>query len=172
QVRVLLLREATRERDLPGVPREMFGPPGEDEPVVVDQGQQHRGEPIPRTPPWARGRDGGCPSGAGARRSDTFAAMVEEAVVSAVVERVDPDEVLRFARRLITTPSENPGGTEDAVAAVAVEILEDLGGSPELVRGEKERPSVVARFGTGDRPALAWNGHLDVVPAGAPPTGR
>ena len=92
--------------------------------------------------------------------------MVEESLVSAVVERVDPDEVLRFARRLITTPSENPGGTEDAVAAVAVEILEDLGGSPEIVRGEEGRPSVVARFGRGDRPALAWNGHLDVVPAG------
>jgi succinyl-diaminopimelate desuccinylase len=98
--------------------------------------------------------------------------MVEEAVVWAVVERVDPDEVLRFARRLITTPSENPGGTEDAVAAVAVEILEDLGGRPEIVRGEEGRPSVVARFGRGDRPALAWNGHLDVVPAGDPSAWR
>jgi succinyl-diaminopimelate desuccinylase len=98
--------------------------------------------------------------------------MVEESLVSAVVERVDPDEVLRFARRLITTPSENPGGTEDAVAAVAVEILEDLGGSPEIVRGEERRPSVVARFGRGDRPALAWNGHLDVVPAGDPSAWR
>ncbi len=98
--------------------------------------------------------------------------MVEEAVLSAVVERVDPDEVLRFARRLITTPSENPGGTEDAVAAVAVEILEDLGGRPEIVRGEEGRPSVVARFGRGHRPALAWNGHLDVVPAGDPSAWR
>jgi len=66
--------------------------------------------------------------------------MVEEAVVSAVVERVDPDEVVGFARRLVSTPSENPGGTEDAVAEVAVEILEDLGGSPEIVRGEEGRP--------------------------------
>jgi succinyl-diaminopimelate desuccinylase len=98
--------------------------------------------------------------------------MVEETVVSAVVERVDPDEVLRFARGLITTPSENPGGTEDAVAAVAVEILEDLGVTPEIVRGEEGRPSVVAQFGTGDRPALAWNGHLDVVPAGDPSAWR
>jgi succinyl-diaminopimelate desuccinylase len=98
--------------------------------------------------------------------------MVEEAVVWAVVERVDPDEVLGFARRLITTPSENPGGTEDAVAAVAVEILEDLGGRPEIVRGEAGRPSVVARFGRGHRPALAWNGHLDVVPAGDPSAWR
>jgi succinyl-diaminopimelate desuccinylase len=98
--------------------------------------------------------------------------MVEETVVSAVVAHVDPDEVVRFARRLVSTPSENPGGTEDAVAAVAVEILEDLGGTPEIVRGEEGRPSVVARFGNGDRPALAWNGHLDVVPAGDPSTWR
>jgi succinyl-diaminopimelate desuccinylase len=98
--------------------------------------------------------------------------MVEETVVSAVVAHVDPDEVVRFARRLVSTPSENPGGTEDAVAAVAVEILEDLGGTPEIVRGEGGRPSVVARFGNGERPALAWNGHLDVVPAGDPSTWR
>ena len=98
--------------------------------------------------------------------------MVEEGLVSAVVEQVDPDEVLRLARRLVATPSENPGGTEDAVAGVAVGILEELGGGPEIVRGEEGRPSVVARFGNGDRPALAWNGHLDVIPAGDPSTWR
>jgi succinyl-diaminopimelate desuccinylase len=98
--------------------------------------------------------------------------MVEETGVSAVVANVDPDEVVGFARRLVSTPSENPGGSEDAVAAVAAEILEDLGGTPEIVRGEEGRPNVVARFGDGDRPALAWNGHLDVVPAGDASTWR
>ena len=98
--------------------------------------------------------------------------MVEEAVVRAAVDEVDPDEVLRFARMLITTPSENPGGTEDDVAEVAMGILEDLDGSPRIVRGEAGRPSVLARFGGADRPALAWNGHLDVVPAGDPETWR
>ena len=53
-----------------------------------------------------------------------------------------------------------------------MEILEELGGSPEIVRGDEGRPSVVARFGNGDRPALAWNGHLDVVPAGDPSAWR
>jgi succinyl-diaminopimelate desuccinylase len=98
--------------------------------------------------------------------------MVEEAVVRAVVDRVDEDEVLRFAERLISTPSENPGGSEEEVAEVAVGILEGLGGKPQIVRGEEGRPSVVARFGSGDRPALAWNGHLDVVPTGDPSTWR
>src|SRR4029453_10065606 len=123
-------------------------------------------------PPSARDWGPGCPRGACVRRSGTFAAMVEEAVVSAVVEQVDPDEVLGFARRLPPTPGETRGGTEDAVAAVAMEILEGLGGSPEIVRGDEGRPSVVARFGNGDRPALAWNGHLDVVPAGDPSAWR
>jgi succinyl-diaminopimelate desuccinylase len=92
--------------------------------------------------------------------------MVEEAVVRAAVDEVDPDEVVRFAGMLITTPSENPGGTEDDVAEVAMGILDDLDGSPRIVRGDAGRPSVVAGFGSADRPALAWNGHLDVVPAG------
>lgn len=89
-----------------------------------------------------------------------------------MVDRVDEDEVLRFAQRLISTPSENPGGSEEEVAEVAVGILEGLGGRPQIVRGEEGRPSVVARIGTADRPALAWNGHLDVVPTGDPSTWR
>ena len=96
--------------------------------------------------------------------------MVEEAVVRAVLDAVDPGEVLSFAQALIRVPSENPGGTEDAVAAVASGLLEDLGGSPSVVRSPTGRPSVVARIGDGARPSLAWNGHLDVVPAGDPST--
>ncbi len=82
-------------------------------------------------------------------------------------EAVDPDEVLRFARALISAPSENPGGTEDAAAAEAVRILEELAAQPQIVRSEAGRPSVVARIGSGAGPKLAFNGHLDVVPAGS-----
>lgn len=94
------------------------------------------------------------------------------AVADALANAVDPDEVLRFAQVLIRTPSENPGGTEDAAAAVASELLSDLGAEPRVIRGEANRPSVVARIGDGSRPRLAWNGHLDVVPAGDPATWR
>jgi acetylornithine deacetylase/succinyl-diaminopimelate desuccinylase family protein len=97
--------------------------------------------------------------------------MVEEAAVSAAAEAaadaVDADEVLRFARALIAAPSENPGGTEDAAAAVASEILADLGADLETIRSDEGRPSVVAMMGVPG-PSLAWNGHLDVVPAGDP----
>jgi acetylornithine deacetylase/succinyl-diaminopimelate desuccinylase family protein len=96
--------------------------------------------------------------------------MVDESAVAAVADAVDPDEVLRSARALIAAPSENPGGTEDEVADVAGEILAALGAAPEVVRSADGRPSLVAALGSGARPRLAWNGHLDVVPAGDPDT--
>ncbi|HEV8565016.1 MAG TPA: M20 family metallopeptidase [Actinomycetota bacterium] len=95
--------------------------------------------------------------------------MVEEAALRAA-GAVDPDQVLEFARALIGAPSENPGGTEDQAAGVAAEILAGLDASPEIVRSDAGRPSVVASIGTDERPRLAWNGHLDVVPAGSPET--
>ena len=49
-------------------------------------------------------------------------------------------------------------------------ILTDLGADLQVVRSEEGRPSVVARIGSGERPRLAWNGHLDTVPAGDPST--
>lgn len=104
--------------------------------------------------------------------------MVEEAAndagaidaADAAARAVDPDQVLAFARALIAAPSENPGGTEDAAAAVASDILSELEATPRTIRSHEGRPSVVASLGNGPRPALAWNGHLDVVPAGDPST--
>ncbi len=96
--------------------------------------------------------------------------MVEERTLEAVLEAIDSEEVVGFTRALIAAPSENPGGTEDEAAAVAAEILSDLEAAPRIVRGDAGRPSVVARLGDGARPRLAWNGHLDVVPAGDPRT--
>ena len=93
--------------------------------------------------------------------------MVEEALLAAAAAAVDPDEVLRYARELIAAKSENPGGSEDDAASVASEILFGLGASPEIVRSEADRPSVIAAIGAGSGPSLAWNGHLDVVPAGS-----
>ena len=89
-------------------------------------------------------------------------------VAEAAAAAIDPDEVLRYARALIAAPSENPGGTEDEAVEVASGILSDLGAQIRVVRSEEGRPSVVARIGSGARPHLVWNGHLDTVPAGDP----
>ncbi len=96
--------------------------------------------------------------------------MVDDADVKAVLDALDPAEVLAFARALLAAPSENPGGTEELAARVALDFLTALGSTPEVIRGEAGRPSVIAAFGSGARPRLAWNGHLDVVPAGDPAT--
>ncbi len=93
--------------------------------------------------------------------------MVDEATLSAAAAAVDAKEVLGFAQALIAAPSENPGGTEDQAAAIAADILTGLGARVEIVRGDAGRPSVVATLGDGEGPSLAWNGHLDVVPAGS-----
>jgi acetylornithine deacetylase/succinyl-diaminopimelate desuccinylase family protein len=47
-----------------------------------------------------------------------------------------------------------------------MDILKGVGASPETIRSEQGRPSVVGSMGAVARPSLAWNGHLDVVPAG------
>jgi acetylornithine deacetylase/succinyl-diaminopimelate desuccinylase family protein len=96
--------------------------------------------------------------------------MVEEQPRTSVTDAVDPDELLRFARALIAAPSENPGGTEDEAVEVAEGILLGLGATTTIVRSDAGRPSVIGRIGDGSRPRLAWNGHLDVVPAGSPDT--
>jgi succinyl-diaminopimelate desuccinylase len=93
--------------------------------------------------------------------------MVDEARTRAVREAVDPDEVLAHARALIAAPSENPGGDEEEVAEIAAEILRGMNASVRIVRSETGRPSVIGTIGSGERPKLAWNGHLDVVPAGS-----
>jgi acetylornithine deacetylase/succinyl-diaminopimelate desuccinylase len=88
----------------------------------------------------------------------------------AAARAVDTDELLTIARALIAARSENPGGTEDDAAAVASDVLAGIGAEPAIVRSDAGRPSVVARIGGADRPSLAWNGHLDTVPAGADDT--
>ena len=92
------------------------------------------------------------------------------AAARAAADAVGPDEVLDYTKALIAAPSENPGGTEDAAADVAAEILRDLDADVDVVRSDDGRPSLVARVGSGERPVLAWNGHLDTVPAGDPET--
>ena len=79
-------------------------------------------------------------------------AMVDEDIAEAAADAVDADEVLAFARALIAAPSENPGGTEDEAAAVATDILTAMGASPETIRGDEGRPSVVASIGSGNGP--------------------
>ena len=83
----------------------------------------------------------------------------------AAASEVDSNEVVTIARALVAAPSENPGGDEQAPAAVVRAFLDEIGIESTVIEGREGRPNVVATIGEGS-PKLAWNGHLDVVPAG------
>ena len=98
--------------------------------------------------------------------------MVDEAVLDAAAAAVDPDEVLAYTRALIAAKSENPGGTEDEAAAVASDILTGVGRRPRSCVRRRDARAWWRRSAPRGGPSLAWNGHLDVVPAGSLDTWR
>jgi acetylornithine deacetylase len=77
-------------------------------------------------------------------------------------------DVLDFARRLIATPSINPGGDEREAAACVEAELRSLGiEDVRRVGPSDERPSVIARVpGSAPGPVLMLCGHLDTKPPG------
>ena len=77
-------------------------------------------------------------------------------------------DVLDFARRLIATPSINPGGDERAAAACVEAELRRLGvDDVRRVGPSEERPSLIARVpGQAAGPVLMLCGHLDTKPPG------
>ena len=99
-------------------------------------------------------------------------ASAPDAAGDAAAAAIDPDEVLRYARALIAAPSENPGGTEDEVADVAMGILTDLGcrhpgrpirgGASQRRRADRLRGAAAPRVERAPR-HRAGRGALDVV---------
>jgi acetylornithine deacetylase len=75
-------------------------------------------------------------------------------------------DAVALLHALIETPSVNPslepGGSGEAeIAALCLQWLRDWGFDVEVV-GDEDRPSLVARHGSGS-PTLLYNGHLDTV---------
>lgn len=74
-------------------------------------------------------------------------------------------ELLRDLIRIDTT---NPPGNERIAAEFLAEHLRTAGLEPKLIETAKGRACVVTRLrGSGDKPPLLLNAHLDVVPAEA-----
>src|SRR3954452_18798327 len=74
-------------------------------------------------------------------------------------------EAKLLLQRLIGCDTSNPPGREVQAVALLEAYLEDAGVECERVAKDPERPNLVARLrGTGEGPALAFLGHLDVVP--------
>jgi succinyl-diaminopimelate desuccinylase len=78
-------------------------------------------------------------------------------------------ELVQFAVELINIPTVNPPGENYPVCAETIGArLREFGFDVVLVPAEGPRPNVIAtRKGQASNPLLHFNGHMDVVPAGA-----
>ncbi len=78
-------------------------------------------------------------------------------------------ELIDLTTRLVQIPTENPPGNEKRAAQFLKTLLAKTGFKVTTVLSPKGRWNIVAerRWGRGGR-TLAFNGHLDVVPAGDP----
>lgn len=82
------------------------------------------------------------------------------------------DRCITLLQELIRIPSVNRGsfevsdGNERPCAELLATFLREAGLEPKLLEGDKNRTNVVARIkGTGKKPPLLLNAHLDVVEA-------
>ncbi len=76
-------------------------------------------------------------------------------------------ETVKLTQDLVRIRSVNPPGDELPVAEFLASRLKQFGFETEVVTVAKNRANVIAVIkGTGEAPALMFNGHLDVVPAG------
>src|ERR1700720_1771649 len=87
-------------------------------------------------------------------------------LAAAAREAVETDAVVPLPQRLVRTFSENPPGATRAACEVLVAELEDDGFDIELFEPAPGHVSLVATYAF-DNPGrtLAFNGHVDVVPA-------
>lgn len=85
-----------------------------------------------------------------------------------LLNTIQESDVVNLCRDLIRFKTVNPPGDELESAEYVAGVLHDAGWAVELVSHTPTRASVIARLkGSGEVPALLYNGHLDVVPVGA-----
>jgi acetylornithine deacetylase/succinyl-diaminopimelate desuccinylase-like protein len=76
------------------------------------------------------------------------------------------DACVALLRDLIRIPTVNPPGDERPAADRVAEFVRAAGLEPKIVESDPRRASLVVRYaGTGEKPPLLLNGHLDVVEA-------
>ncbi|MFN8593746.1 MAG: M20 family metallopeptidase [Thermomicrobiales bacterium] len=83
-----------------------------------------------------------------------------------VLQAIDPDEVISFLQSLVRVPSVNPPGDVSEAMAVCAAPLAAAGFDVRLLAHGDGKPNLVAAWGNGAGPVLAFNAHLDVVPIG------
>jgi acetylornithine deacetylase/succinyl-diaminopimelate desuccinylase family protein len=84
------------------------------------------------------------------------------------VKLIDFDEVASLASELVKIPSPNPPGEESEVASLIQRHLTQSQVETTLEEVCHGRPNIYGILrGTEEKPVLMFNGHMDVVPAGA-----
>jgi len=90
--------------------------------------------------------------------------MSENGLFSHIQEKL----VAELCRDLVRINTVNPPGDEQKAAEFVLDFLKPFGFEGELVPHADKRASMLARLkGTGELPAVMFNGHVDVVPVGA-----
>ncbi|NPV70535.1 MAG: M20 family metallopeptidase [Firmicutes bacterium] len=83
------------------------------------------------------------------------------------LQRLDANLVTGVCRDLVRINTVNPPGDEKAAAEYVVNFLGRYGFEGRLLEHGDSRATALCRLrGRGDAPAVVFNGHLDVVPAG------
>ncbi len=81
--------------------------------------------------------------------------------------RVKKADAVKFCQELVRIKSVNPPGDELQAAKYVASVLKGVGLKVELIKHSAARSSVLARLkGSGRKPGLLYNGHLDTVPVG------
>ncbi len=82
----------------------------------------------------------------------------------------DREDAIRLLADLVRVPTVNPPGADTEGAQLLARELDRRGLHPELTEIAPGQANVTARLrGTGEAPALLFNGHIDVVPPGEVP---
>ncbi|MGA2762913.1 MAG: M20 family metallopeptidase [Spirochaetia bacterium] len=82
----------------------------------------------------------------------------------------DRDDAVRLLTELVRVPTVNPPGADTPGAELLARELDRRGLKPELTEIAPGQANVTARLrGSGGRPGLLFNGHIDVVPPGEVP---
>ncbi|GAA1551814.1 M20 family metallopeptidase [Kribbella hippodromi] len=83
-----------------------------------------------------------------------------------VLDRIDPDLLVRITQDLVRAPGQNPPGEEAATVTALTAAARDLGLEVRTSPVEPGRDNVSITLAGGNNPGLLLLGHTDVVPVG------
>ena len=85
-----------------------------------------------------------------------------------LLPEIRAEDTARVCQDLVRFKTVNPPGDEQVASEYVLEALKPYGFEGELLVHADKRATGIARLrGTGELPAVMFNGHVDVVPPGS-----